>query len=198
MARWIRLDLRNSLYSSVAQVRSNVVAGWRLRRSMGHVRESDATCIDKKDGHVAPAMPRRASLADEISAMLDVRPSGEIDEDPDVDAATSFALHDEDLAGDEDAARPPRASRGHMRAAIDLGSDAAKYSGRVVSRGKLARQQQLARAQRAQEVEDDDDDDDEDDESESEGEGREEGDDDDDDDDEEEEEEKEEEEALTY
>ena len=119
-------------------------------------------------------MPRRASLADEISAMLDVRPSGEIDEDPDVDAATSFALHDEDLAGDEDAARPPRASRGHMRAAIDLGSDAAKYSGRVVSRGKLARQHQLAKAQPAQEEEYGEDDDDEDDASESEGEGREE------------------------
>ena len=128
------------------------------------------------------------SLADEIAQMLDPRPAAEPGEDEDIDGAFALGnLHEESY---EQPPEPKKGRKPRMRAAIDLGSSAAKYAGRVVSRERLAREQRHeTKQQSASEDEDDEDDDgeEEDDEEEEDIEDDEdeddEGDDDDNDDD---------------
>ena len=100
------------------------------------------------------------SLADEIAQMLDPRPAAEPGEDEDIDGAFALGnLHEESY---EQPPEPKKGRKPRMRAAIDLGSSAAKYAGRVVSRERLAREQRHeTKQQSASEDEDDEDDDDE-------------------------------------
>ena len=107
-------------------------------------------------------MPRQ-SLADEISALLDPRPSGHADDDEDglgLSARAEQKRHAGMLTEEERAGAAPQARR-RLRAGIDLGSTGEKYSGRVTSRERLEDRNRLPRKRPPPQEEEEDDDDDE-------------------------------------